>query len=167
MYTCWPNVQWMAGLLSITAEKNLVNTVKTLIKGGADVNTTPEKGMKCHGETPLMNAAWEGHYDIVKLLLKAGANVTPLVPTRKRIKIRKSSLYEPNDVTMHEERKGWTVLNLACMKKKTDVVKMILERGPEGNCGETALTYALRNGLSEMVKELLLRGASLPEILDT
>lgn len=41
-----------------------------LLKQDAPVNAASK-----HGWTPLMAAAWEGHADVVKELLKHGANV--------------------------------------------------------------------------------------------
>ena len=47
--------------------------VRDFLKNGADVKST-----NCFGETTLHYAAENGHYDVVKLLVKAGASLTTL-----------------------------------------------------------------------------------------
>ena len=67
--------------------------------------------------------------------------------------------------------KGWTPLSYACHLNRVDVVKLILSSASK-SCtkeflnavnehGETALTYAVANGLTEVIPDLLSKGASL------
>ena len=66
---------------------------------------------------------------------------------------------------------GWTPLNYACHINRADVAKVILSKENRSLTpeyldakdfhGETALTYAVANGLTEVIPDLLSRGASL------
>ena len=53
----------------VAAPQPSVEKVRSLIDAGADVNAADEDG-----DTALMNAAWNGHVETVKLLLEAGAD---------------------------------------------------------------------------------------------
>ena len=53
--------------LNYATEGNLLNTVKELLKAGANMNTTPRNGLEGAGDTPLINSAWHSSYEITKL----------------------------------------------------------------------------------------------------
>ena len=55
---------------NVAGESTVVETVKLLLKAGANVDAADEDG-----DTALTLAACNGHVEMVKLLLKAGANV--------------------------------------------------------------------------------------------
>src|SRR5574341_1566349 len=59
-------------------QNNDVDEVKKLIAQGTNVNE-----LDANQDAPLVMAAYEGHTEIVKLLLEAGADVTAVDPSMK------------------------------------------------------------------------------------
>ena len=53
----------------MASDKGHSNCVETLLQHGADVNAGDK-----YNWTPLFIASWNGHIDVVKKLLKAGAD---------------------------------------------------------------------------------------------
>jgi ankyrin repeat protein len=94
-----------------------------------------------YGTTPLHYAAIEGHVDVVKLLLKKGANIKA-----------------------QEGTSGATPLYLAVRFGQTDVARVLLEKWNEqgfGRYGGTLLRLAARDGNIGMVRTLVEKGAHL------
>jgi ankyrin repeat protein len=97
------------------------------------------------GATALTGAASRGHYDVVKILIDAGADVNAK-PSKKA-------------------ERGETALIKAVLGGYSDVVKLLLENSAEVNAtetngnGETALMKASFYGNIEMMKILLAAGA--------
>ncbi|XP_030756084.1 ankyrin repeat domain-containing protein 17 isoform X3 [Sitophilus oryzae] len=104
-----------------------------LIKGGADI----ELG----ASTPLMEAAQEGHIDLVRFLLEYGANVNAVTQT--------------ND----------TALTYACENGHTDVSELLLQYGGdlehESEGGRTPLMKACRAGHLCTAEFLIKKGANV------
>lgn len=94
------------------------------------------------GYTPLMEAAREGHVDVVARLLAGGADPA----------------HRGNALGM-----GMTVLHLAADRDRADVVRLLLDRGlavDAGNAqGTTALAWALGEGALATAAVLLDAGA--------
>jgi ankyrin repeat protein len=95
------------------------------------------------GSTPLMNAAFEGHHEIVRLLLFNGADSSF---------VKKSS--------------GHTSLISAVVMGRIEVMELLLEQSEPGldeqdNDGFSALNYAAASGMFDLVKILVLRGAKV------
>ena len=67
------------------ATKGDSNSVRNCLQNGADPNY-----MGSQGTTPLMEASWEGHMDIVRLLLEAGADVKSRVTGRSAVDFAKA-----------------------------------------------------------------------------
>ncbi|CAE7223467.1 ANK1 [Symbiodinium natans] len=85
-------------LLQIAAEKGLVAAARWQIQAGSKLNTTTERGC-----TPLYEASWGGHRDVVHLLLQARADVA--IPDKDGC----SPLYE------------------AAWRSHADIVRLLLE----------------------------------------
>jgi ankyrin repeat protein len=127
-----PNAETLDGrsrALYLAAEGNHVVCMEELLKGGADVNYEASLNYKSKytgnwmGRTPLMRAAFFGHYEAVTLLLDRGA-----------------------DINKAHRRSGYTPLMTAAGGGEAKVVKLLLERGANwsltGRKGETALDGA-------------------------
>jgi len=119
----------------------IVEVVATLIEeGGSDIN-----GEGYLGCTPLSWAAYNGHEEVVKILL-GREEVNPDKP----------------------DNSGKTPLSYAAQSGHERVVKILLEReevNPDklNYSGETALSYAARNGHEGVVKILLGREEVNPD----
>ncbi|CAM4544595.1 unnamed protein product [Lepidochelys olivacea] len=104
-----------------------------LIKAGADIE------LGC--STPLMEAAQEGHLELVKYLLAAGANAHATTAT------------------------GDTALTYACENGHTDVADVLLQAGAdlehESEGGRTPLMKAARAGHVCTVQFLISKGANV------
>lgn len=121
--------------LADAAERREPTMVRTLLKGGADVNAT-----QVDGTTALHWAAYHDDAETAAVLVKAGANVNAA------------------------NRYGVPPLALACTNGNAEVVRLLLEAGADANAtvkgDETVLMMAARSGNVEAVKALLVRGAS-------
>jgi len=94
--------------------------------------------------TALMKASWEGHKDVVALLLERGAMVDKQTDA------------------------GWTALMYAAWRGQTEVAELLLEKGAgidikNTNHGGTALMIAASDGYTDTVALLLQNGASITE----
>src|SRR5262245_30595811 len=107
---------------------------RMLIEHGADVNVRTQQG-----RTPLMVAAKRnGNADLVRLLLKMGADV---------------------------ETPGDTTLIPAAQSGDVEIMRLLIESGADLNCvsprlGETPLMYAAASDNVEAVRLLLAKGAN-------
>jgi ankyrin repeat protein len=105
------------------------------LSNGANVNA-----LNAGGHTALVNAAYEGHVDAIKMLFDAGAHINGT-----------GTLY------------GDTALHIAARCGKVDAVRALLELGADVNAvsedGETALHQAAAFGKVEPVRILLNAGA--------
>jgi len=120
-------------------------TVRELIKT-TFVDTTegsPTLQGLSRGWTPLIQAAYKGHKDIVQILLECGANID------------------------HQANDGWTALMLAARYGHKDVVQILLENGAsidhqsKDGFGNTALMLATKYGYKDIVQILLENGANI------
>ena len=101
------------------------------------------KPLNPRGATALYEAAENGHSEVVRLLLEAGAKIEPSPLGR-----------------LFMQR---TALHVAAAKGHFDVVRLLLEEGAEKDAGDsewrrTALHVAAQNGHSNVVKLLLMAG---------
>ena len=120
-------------------ENDDLDTVKTLLQQGADVNTrNPENGL-----TVLMSAACHGNLEMTKLLLEAGA-----------------------DLFTADSKTGATPLHKACQGGNIDIIKLLLDKGAfidavTPTMGHSAIMDALWYKWPKIVQLLIDRGANL------
>jgi ankyrin repeat protein len=144
-------------------------TVRTLLKDGADVNAAMGDGM-----TALHWAAKKGDVELAQMLLYAGANVkamtrlgnfTPIIMAAetgnaKLIELLLKAGADAKSATTN----GTTPLMLAAVAGRADAVKLLLDAGADPNAtesarGETALMFAANYNRVDAIKALLAGGA--------
>jgi len=109
------------GLASEAGRGNFQGVQKLLNEGA-----NPDYHQKRHGSTALMTATWNGHVNVVEVLLKSGANLNSA------------------------DKYGKTPLMYACQYGQDKVITVLVSRGASVEArskdGRTALMYAARNG---------------------
>ena len=137
----WGVPQAWAGELYKAAKRGDLNNVITLLGTGAKVN---EKERDNNNMTALHVAAMKGNVDIVRLLLKHGADL--------------------NAKDSHPER-GWTPLHYAVYSGRPDVVALLCDSGSKidakGANGGTPLHVAAAGYLDRVCKVLMEHGANV------
>ncbi|MDG3005037.1 ankyrin repeat domain-containing protein [Paludisphaera mucosa] len=105
--------------------------IRSLLAEGADVNSVTDGRFPW---TPLMNAAFHGRTDCVRLLLENGAD-----PDRQDLDF-------------------YSAITLAAAEAHWDIVRILVEHGADTTRGDlystTALGYARRQGEDEMIRYL-------------
>ncbi|HXI30665.1 MAG TPA: ankyrin repeat domain-containing protein [Vicinamibacterales bacterium] len=143
--------------------------LRTLVRGGVNVNTPQGDGM-----TALHWAAERGDADAAALLLKAGADVravtrigahTPLHIAAKSgaVDVVRQLVAAKADVRAVTTT-GATPLHFAAASGSRDAVAVLLDAGADPNVrepqwGQTPLMFAAAAGRTEVVRTLLARGA--------
>jgi ankyrin repeat protein len=145
-------------------------TVRGLLKSGADVNSAQGDGM-----TALHWAASKDDVELAKMLLYAGANArattrlgayTPLLMAARNgnaamIDALVRGGADPNGATSN----GTTPLMLAAASGQTNAVTMLLDHKADIDAtevkGETALMFAAAYGRAEVIRALAARGANV------
>ena len=122
--------------LMYAARSGNPDTIKAIIKAGADVNATDNDG-----RTALMYAAMYGNADAIETLAGLGAEVNAT------------------------DKHGSTALMHAAMYGHVDAIETLARLGAEVNAtnkyGLTALTYAARNGHLNAIKTLARLGTDV------
>ena len=115
-------------LLGLAAKNGNGEVVATLLKARANPTLVNR-----YGEDPLLQAAYQGHLDVVKQLVRAGVDIN--------------------------RAKGWTPLGYAAYQGHLEVADYLLDQGADVNVamnnGTTPLMLAARNGHLPLVKLLL------------
>ncbi len=146
------------------------DTVRTLLKGGADVNSAEGDGM-----TALHWAAQKDDVELAKMLLYAGANVrattrlgayTPLLMAAKNgntamIEALTAAGADANTPTTN----GATPLMMAAASGQAAAVNALVAHGADVNAtevkGETALVFAAAFGRTDAIRALTAHGADV------
>jgi ankyrin repeat protein len=122
---------------------NDVEKVKQLIEAGVDIEDVGDyyENRLINGWTPLQWAVWEGHIKIVKLLIKAGADINS---------------QGSDDIDRH------TALHCA---SDLPIVKLLIKAGADVSIkdlhGETALQWASFQGRTKIVEFLIKHKSTL------
>jgi ankyrin repeat protein len=146
------------------------DTVRTLLRQGADVSAAQGDGM-----TALHWAAEHGDAELADILLYAGANVravtrigeyTPLHLASRNgsAAVVRSLLKAGAAATARTSTSGVTPLHLAAEAGNADVVTTLLDAGADVNAkeaewGQTPLIFAAEQNRAEVIRVLLARGA--------
>lgn len=153
--------------------QNQVETVKTLITNGADVNKITKDPDE---PTVLMIAARHGHTKIMKILIANGADVnvetydgyTALMwaVSNGYVKIVKILIENGADVNIKSDY-GHTPLRRAQLDNHpaTEIIKILIENGADANIksddGDSVLIWAASMGQTEIVKLFIENGADV------
>ncbi|ELK29148.1 Kinase D-interacting substrate of 220 kDa [Myotis davidii] len=150
-------------------EEENIPALKALLEKCKDVDERNE----C-GQTPLMIAAEQGSLEIVKELIKNGANCnledldnwTALISASKEGHLHVvEELLKCGANLEHRDMGGWTALMWACYKGRTDVVELLLSHGANPNVTGLYSVYpiiwAAGRGHADIVQLLLQNGAKV------
>jgi len=134
--------------LMIAAGAGHVESVKALIKAGADVNAVSEKGT-----TAMFTAATKGHLEVIKILVANGADVN-------------ARLLEQFRYGKQVCPKGVEPMGGAAWEGHYKVVQFLIDNGADVNSREddfdsNALYMAARMGHIKVVKILIDNGADV------
>jgi ankyrin repeat protein len=165
------NKRGVSPLHMIPFNKKNTDISKLLIRNGADINAKDQ-----NQKTPLINAAENGHKEIVELLIENGADINAKdsvglsalhIAARMGHKdIIEFLLENGADVNMKDER-GETPLHYA--GNQPDILKLLIEGGCNVNLqdkiGNIKLHYVLYRNQPDIVK-LLIEGGSNVNLQD-
>jgi ankyrin repeat protein len=132
--------------------RNDAARVRELIAQGVDVSELDDSQ-----DAPLVMAAYEGHTEIVRLLLEAGADVAAVDPGMKATALHAAAYAGRADaarllvehgieIDKQGPYNGYTALHDAIWQNNIDVAKILIDAGArldlKNHTGETALDFA-------------------------
>ncbi len=149
-------------------QNNDVDGVKKLIAQGVNVSE-----LDANQDAPLVMAAYQGHTEIVRLLLEAGADITAVDPGMKATALHAAAyagrteaarlLIEHHiDINKQGPVNGYTALHDAIWQNNIETAKVLIEAGANLNLkshsGETPLDFARsknRHEITTMIERKL------------
>ncbi len=153
-------------VLMQAVKKNDIALVKKLIQQGINVNE-----LDTNQDAPLIIAAYEGHTEIVQLLLEAGADVAVVDPGMKATALH-AAAYAGNtesarllvqyhiDMDKQGPYNGYTALHDAIWQGNDAIAKLLIEAGAnltlKSHAGETPLAFAKskhRTAIAAMIEQ--------------
>jgi ankyrin repeat protein len=147
----YTGVMFMTMLME-AVKSNDVARVKELVQKGVNVNT-----LDMNGDAPLIQAAYEGYTEIVKLLLEAGADVSAIDPGMKATALHAAAyagrtgaaqllIAYQIEIDKQGPYNGYTALHDAIWQNHVETAKVIIEAGAnlslKSHAGQTPLDFA-------------------------
>lgn len=134
--------------------------VENLLRLGASPDVPDDAGV-----TPLLSAAYEGHLEVIEMLVKAGANINQ-TPVGLREWAFSASRAPINDHPLMEAAsRGDPPLIVAIRRGHTPVVGYLLDRGADpkivNHRGDVPIFVAASEGTAEMIALLLKKGVDV------
>ena len=135
--------------------------VTNLIRQGVDVNQADT-----NGDSPMIMAAYEGHDEILKVLLEAGADVSALDPGMKATALHAAAyagrtgaarllIAHKVEINRQGPYNGYTALHDAIWQGHLDTARVIIEAGADltikSNGGQTPIEFARKQKLDALV----------------
>ncbi len=171
------NDYYFENLFQFAAERGVTDILQPLIDRG--FSEALDK-VNRNGETPIVQAAWAGHYDTVAVLLDLGANVNGNNGTKRKNAKDSCGDHMGSDCEDSEEDEDdpfISPLHYALNAGQNEVAKLLIERGADtsnldsshdilqliSNSGETLLTSAVNCGDFDSISLLLERGVDVNE----
>ena len=184
-----PRVQNHYGVsaLWIPAQKGMIEVMKLLLDAGAETHVAPfgklADDLNITGWTPLYAAMKARKFDIVKLLLKYGADPNTVTKLGSTPFLLASEICDLDVIEACVEAgadldfapsgpdadnlniTGQTALFMATLKDRIDVVKYLISKGAQVNVqnryGVSPLLLCAESGNYELVQALVLAGADV------
>lgn len=159
--------------LHIAASFGLTTILLLLLKRGIDPNQEDK-----HGEMAIHWACWNGHYEVVQLLIDHKAEVnarakwnqsTPLIIAAVNGHVSIAELLldygAEIDAEWAQKQIGLSALSEACHHNRLEVAQLLLDRGASTSRSarsiRTPMECAARKGHTRIVQLLLSKGASI------
>ncbi|MHC5085877.1 MAG: ankyrin repeat domain-containing protein [Planctomycetota bacterium] len=140
-----------------------IQTVESELSAGVDVNATSLNGQN---QTALMLAAFNGHRNLVEILIARGGKVNHLDVTHRTALMYCCSGPFPEtaqllldhgaDVNIIDNNEKWTALMFAAAEGQVENVKILLKYGADWKLtdidGDTAASFAAKNGHQQVAQ---------------